>query len=207
MRYLSIDLETTGLDSSWCQTLEVGCVYADTIDLHTPIEELPSFTCRFEYDRVIGQPFALHLNAQLIKDMERASKDHSFRISKNYMPPEAFWGLFTHWIESVHKGGKKLSFSGKNYGTFDSHFLMRLPKWDREYFRARTLDPGQMFLEPDDAELPNLKTCIERAGLDWDESKHHQAIEDARMVVSLNRVGLARQWHNKTLPVYETLAQ
>lgn len=193
MKYLSVDIETTGLDESFCQILEVGCVMADTLDFDTPVEDLPTFRSRFYYDRVVGQPFALHMNAKLVLDMDKRPAGY------NYMHPDSFWSNFTDWIR-VQQGhsvtAPKLSFSGKNYGTFDSRFLWKLPRWNREYFRARVLDPGQFFLLPGDNVLPDLKTCIARAGVQWDESKHHDAVEDARMVVKLNRVGLSQQWRD-----------
>ena len=40
--YVSIDIETTGLDPETCQTLEIGAVF-DNWTL--PIRELPTFHC------------------------------------------------------------------------------------------------------------------------------------------------------------------
>lgn len=189
MKYLSVDIETTGLDPSWCQTLEVGAVLADTLDFTTPVEDLPSWRCRFYYDRIVGNPVALHMNAQLILDMDTRPAQY------NYMHPDSFWSQFTHWLESeLGPSHPKISCSGKNFGMFDARFLERLPRWQREYFKIRVLDPGQFFFRQDDEILPDLKTCIARSGIAWDEATHHDAVEDARMVVMLNRVGLKRKW-------------
>lgn len=198
MRYLSIDVETTGLDPSWCQTLEVAAVLADTLDFTTNVEDLPTFKCRFYYDKVVGEPYALHLNAELIRDMDARPAIH------NYLHPDKFWSEFTWWIEcqiGLHCKDNKLSLSGKNYGMFDSRFLERLPRWDRRHMHHRLLDPGQFFFLPEDKVLPDLKTCIERSGLIYDLKKHHKAVEDARFVVELNRRGLTNQWRHLTLPV------
>jgi oligoribonuclease len=195
MKYLSVDIETTGLDHKWCQVLEFAAVLADTIDFRTPVEDLPTWSCRFYYDRIVGQPFALHLNAQLILDMDKRDPVH------NYMHPDSFWSSFRMWLEKYTV--EKLSFSGKNFGTFDNLFLMNMPRWDREAFRARVIDPGNLFMFPTDDKMPDLKTCIHRAGLDWDESKHHRAAEDARMVVALNRVGHQGMWRRQGFEIPE----
>lgn len=193
MKYLSVDIETTGLDESWCQILEIAVVLADTKDIVTPVSQLPHWSCRVMHKQVIGQPYALWMNAELIKEMERASKDNEFFDEHNYRYLGEVWGQLTYWIEQTGVT-EKMSFSGKNYGTFDSRFLWLLPRWNREAFRARVLDPGVLFFRPDDDRLPDLKTCIERAGIIWDEKRHHKALEDARMVIELNRVGLEQLW-------------
>lgn len=40
MKYVSIDIETTGIDNENTQTLSIGLVVEDTVDIK-PIEELP----------------------------------------------------------------------------------------------------------------------------------------------------------------------
>lgn len=190
MKYLSIDIETTGLDESWCQVLEVGCVLADTLDTATPVYNLPQWSCRLFHDRVQGEPYALWLNAELIKDMDRARKDMAFADSKNYIRPGLVFHQMAAWL-GLGLGSQKVAPAGKNYGTFDSRFLWALPSWQRErLLHRRVLDPAQAFTLPEDERPPDLKTCIERAGLtDWDESLHHKAIEDAKVVVRLLRAG------------------
>lgn len=190
MKYLSIDLETTGLDESWCQVLEIAAVLADTNDKTTPVESLPTWTCRLWHKRIQGEPYALWLNAELIKDMDRARKDVEFATAHRYMHPEKVFWTLDEWVKNeLGSEYKKIAPAGKNYGTFDSRFLWALPAWCREQLlHRRALDPAAAFILPGDERPPDLKTCIERAGLtDWDESKHHKAVEDARVVVRLLR--------------------
>ena len=42
MKYISIDIETTGLDPENCQILSIGAVIEDTLN-QLPFEELPTF--------------------------------------------------------------------------------------------------------------------------------------------------------------------
>jgi DNA-directed RNA polymerase subunit M/transcription elongation factor TFIIS len=62
--YVSIDIETTGLNPETCQTLEIGAVIDDWT---LPIDELPVFHRVLSYDEVSGSPFAMSLNANLLK--------------------------------------------------------------------------------------------------------------------------------------------
>lgn len=188
MKYLAVDIETTGIDENWCQILEIAAVLADTLDLATPAEDLPAWSCRLYYDRVVGQPYALWLNASLILDMERREAHH------NYLHPDSVWSHLNIWLEGHGLRDERLTLSGKNLGTFDLRFLCRLPRWNRERFRHRVLDPGSLFLLPTDACLPDLHACAIRAGIPWDAGKHHTALEDARTVVRLNNAALAAKW-------------
>lgn len=182
MKFLSIDIETTGLDESWCQILEIGAVLGDLTD--TPVLDLPWFHTRLYYDKVIGQPYALHLNAEIIKDMDK--RDPGW----NYLHPDSVSSALCIWLEKVVPLGTKLTVAGKNYGSFDRRFLAKIPRWPNERFHHRYLDPGNLFWMPDsDTVLPDTKECILRAGLAWDAKKLHSAVWDARLVVELVRAG------------------
>jgi len=62
--YVSIDIETTGLDSDACQTLEIGAVIDDWI---RPLDQLPVFRRVLAWEEVTGSPYAMSLNAGLLK--------------------------------------------------------------------------------------------------------------------------------------------
>ena len=72
MPYVSIDIETSGLDPATCQTLEVGAVIDDW---KTPIDQLPRFRRVLTYETVSGNPSAMALNANLLKFMASAPHD------------------------------------------------------------------------------------------------------------------------------------
>ena len=68
MKYVSIDLETTGLDRENDQVLSIGAIIEDT-NLKLPYEELPKFYGIILHDRITGSPFAISLNKDLIEMM------------------------------------------------------------------------------------------------------------------------------------------
>ena len=72
MKYISIDIETTGLDPDFNQILSIGAVIEDTLN-PVPFEELPKFHAVIKRESVYGSIFALNLN----KDLIQAMKDHS----------------------------------------------------------------------------------------------------------------------------------
>ena len=43
MKYLSIDIETTGLDPVEHKIIEFGCLIEDTTKPHIPVSELPHY--------------------------------------------------------------------------------------------------------------------------------------------------------------------
>lgn len=68
MKYVSIDIETTGLDPENCQILSIGAVIEDTNN-QVPIEDLPSFHVAILRQRIEGEPYALNMNRDLIQDI------------------------------------------------------------------------------------------------------------------------------------------
>lgn len=188
MKFLSMDIETTGLDESYCQILEIGAVLGDLTT--TPVDDLPFFNRRLYFDKVIGEPYALNLNYKLVGDMaNRVSMPGFFE----YIHPDSVWSHLTAWLESngVQLYEKnKITVAGKNFASFDRRFLVKLPRWNASSFHHRTIDPGNLFWLPEsDTVLPDTKECISRAGLDWDSKLLHSAVADARLVVELVRAG------------------
>jgi oligoribonuclease len=72
MKYISIDIETTGLDADFNQILSIGAVIEDTLN-PLPFEKLPKFHAVIKRESVYGSIFALNLNRDLIQAM----KDYS----------------------------------------------------------------------------------------------------------------------------------
>lgn len=78
MKYLSIDIETTGLDSENNQILSVGVIVEDT-EKKLPFEELPKFHCAIVHKEIRGSLFALNMNKELISTINH------WDISDSYM--------------------------------------------------------------------------------------------------------------------------
>ncbi len=66
MKYISIDIETTGLDPEKCQVLSIGAVIEDTNDIK-PLADLPTFHGVVLPNRIEGDPYAINLNRDLLQ--------------------------------------------------------------------------------------------------------------------------------------------
>lgn len=67
MKYISIDLETTGLETENHQILSIGAVIEDTLDTRVNVEDLPTFHGVIVHNELTGSPFALNMNRDLIE--------------------------------------------------------------------------------------------------------------------------------------------
>ena len=68
MKYVSIDIETSGLDTENNQILSIGAIVEDT-KKKLPFDEIPKFHCIVLQRSINGSPFALNMNAEIIKYM------------------------------------------------------------------------------------------------------------------------------------------
>lgn len=176
MSYISIDIETTGLDPEYCQVLEVGAIVDDFV---TPVCELPYFHAYLHNDRFTGQPRALAMNARILDIIaEKTHKDIVYgerNLSK----------AFARFVEP-YKQGRQVVAGGKNFGNFDREFLRRLQGWPQDIFFRRIIDPGMLYFDPlKDTVPPGTDECCRRAGLEC--RTNHEAMEDALIVVKLVR--------------------
>jgi len=186
--YVSIDIETTGLDPATCQTLELGAVIDDW---KTPIDQLQQFRRVLTYETVTGNPYAMALNAGLLKQIANPVPLEP-SAGWAFCKPEELGEQFAQWIKANGLDPLSLQAAGKNFASFDMQFLYRLPGFTGVVkFRHRVLDPAILYWRPlEDERLPDSKTCYERAGLDGKVA--HTAVEDALAVVRLVRMGIKR---------------
>jgi DNA polymerase III epsilon subunit-like protein len=70
MKYISIDIETTGLDSERYDVLSIGAIIEDTNN-KLPYEELPKFHAAIKRQEITGSPFAINMNRDLIESIVR----------------------------------------------------------------------------------------------------------------------------------------
>jgi DNA polymerase III epsilon subunit-like protein len=66
MKYISIDIETTGLNPLTCNTLSIGAIIEDTNN-PVPYEELPKFHVAILHEELQGSPYAINMNRDLIE--------------------------------------------------------------------------------------------------------------------------------------------
>ena len=205
MKYVSIDIETTGLDTENNQVLSIGAVIEDTTK-KLSLEEIPKFHAIVLQRQLHGSPRALTMNGRLIELMgeylegDTLKKMELHDIIDFYEADEvakAFYKfLQPHFatpqemeIKDVAKVKKPLliNVAGKNFGTFDNVFLKKLPWWQKLILaKQRIIDPAPLFIDwENDEELPSLTICKERAGIKGKVT--HDALEDAWDVVEVLR--------------------
>jgi len=183
MPYVSIDIETTGLDPETCQILEIGAVWDDWT---RTVDTLPVYHRLVYHKEYRGSAYALALNANLLRHL-------SGQREPWWRDPDQVADDFAAWLKECGWDGQTaLTAAGKNFASFDRQFLKRLPRFEQVVkLRHRTLDPAILFWHPnEDEELPGSKTCYERAGINTNVA--HTAVEDAQAVVRLVRLGIKR---------------
>jgi len=197
MKYVSIDIETTGLDPETCDILEVAAVIDN--DPSVPATKLPTFRYRFVQELYRGRPIALVMHWDLFMDLASHAKN-----AKNvdligppqnfYGPPSKFALSLNRWLYDHRIDPLAFVVAGKNFANFDARFLSKLPRISAYVkWHHRILDPGNMFVLPGDLVVPDTNECCLRAGINLDtQGLRHTAIYDAQQVVSLVRAGFER---------------
>ena len=138
LSYVSIDIETTGLNPEACQTLEIGAVFDDWT---RPLRELPTFHCYVVHEQIVGQPFALALNAGILRRLADPQK------SEDFLPPSEVADAMASWLGRCGWDvSQAITPAGKNFASFDRQFLKRLPDFEAKVrLHHRTLDPAMLF--------------------------------------------------------------
>lgn len=181
--YVSIDIETTGLDQFTCQVLEFGAVLENW---HDPVDQLPFFHRYLKWDEVIGNPYAMSMNAEILRKIAAAAPETPM------CAPEELGDQFANWLVDQKLDPKKVTAAGKNFTSFDMQFLYQLPQFQtRVRFKHRAIDPAILYWQPDvDETLPSTAECLKRA--DLDDHVAHTAIADAKAVIQLIRRGVRK---------------
>lgn len=162
MKYVSIDIETTGLNPKTCQIIEFGAVTNSGEEFHRYIR----------HDKIIGELHAITMNQAILSKLEEYGTD-----------PKALAWEFREFLDTCGFDSK-INVAGKNYAGFDAKFLSKIHNWDwRINTRLRVLDPAILYYRPGDTKLPDLQTCMKRAGMEG--VVPHNAVEDARIVKEL----------------------
>lgn len=196
MRYICIDIETTGLDPVNDQTLQFAAVIRDTDKMSEPVTESPSMVCYVEHDRYQGQPYALGLNSGILSELAKSPEKRKMNSVKVAELALAFYAFLATNDYILSKNSKRISFvgAGKNFGTFDLQFLKNLPDWSKYLLvDSRVLDPAMLFVQPTDKKLPGLKNCLQRIGINKEIS--HDALEDVYDTIIVLETGLSNLWH------------
>ena len=213
MKYASIDIETSGLDTENNQVLSIGAVIEDTTK-KLPWDEIPKFNAIVLQRQITGSPRALEMNSRIIKWMgeyldgpeviretlkskvDFYEKDEVAKAFYEFLYP--YFGApldddvtIGELVDQKSFWGQAkpilINVAGKNFGTFDNVFLKKLPWWQKLIIaKQRILDPAMLFMDwGKDEELPSLTICKERAGVEGIVT--HDALEDSMDVVEVLR--------------------
>ena len=215
MIYVSIDIETSGLNHDMNHVLSIGAIIEDT-NKKLPYEELPKFNAIVLQNNIQGSPRAITMNKEIISLMGEylegtdevrgilnSNSGYNFYEEDDIVKEfyKFLWsnGYSTLYSPSTHINGKltpiidgktkpiTLNVAGKNFGTFDKLFLQELPWWQKLIrTRQRVLDPAILCVDwSNDTSLPSLTTCKERMNVEGIVT--HNALEDAWDVIEILR--------------------
>jgi len=197
MKYISIDLETTGLDENNCQILEFGAVLEDTNNI-LPLEDLPRYHAYIKHPKgnISGNIYALNLNADIINKLKN---EKELKDTYNFVKVDDLADDFLAWlkiqgmeIKSTTYNDKTnyhctITVAGKNFASFDKKFLDKVPDFKNKIrIRHRIIDPAVLFVDwKNDEALPTLDECNEKIG--HNVPVQHTAVEDSIDVIRLLR--------------------
>ena len=189
MYIVAIDIETSGLNLEKHQILQFSAVFMDTENDRYPVEDLPSFNKIILHDEIVGEPYALNMNAKIIEKIKNYDKSQI----DDFSGPGDLMDLFYNWLIRCLPVCKDLKFkitlAGKNLASFDLKFIEKLKNYEiffKPYYHRRIIDPAILYVDWFiDTELPNLQLCLDRAGIS--RIVTHDALDDAQNIVRLIR--------------------
>lgn len=165
--YLSLDIETTGLDTHRIHVLQLAAVY----DNGKALEDLPTFNQVIRWPVITyGEEYAMNLNRKLVAQAFR--KENVFSLEEVQQD-------FDDFLQEVQPHGR-ITAAGKNAGGFDMPTLRNpVNGFVLSRINHRILDPGSMFTEEFD-HIPHLGELNELLGR---KEVSHDALDDCWDVV------------------------
>lgn len=213
MKYLSIDVETAGLNPAEHDLLAVAIVPGDDSKDQTPEElarESLLLVLPARDGSIRGEVGAMVLHAEsgtgILRRLERARTWLEKQSSANGWGPFEADPRGANWIAAWRSGAaipvedwllygrgftENVVVAGKNVGTFDLRFFEKdhgLKTCVLSRFDHRVLDIGPMFLRSEDDRVPGMSKCRERTGVTMPPGwLAHDPLTDAVEVVLMVR--------------------
>jgi hypothetical protein len=186
MRYLSLDLETSGPHPQRHQVLELAAVVEDSRH-PLPLHELPSFRRVVRHPEYLGTAGALALNARLLVELAQKEPNPELCTPAELLPQLREF-LLAQGFKPDKKDCVRVTMAGKNVASYDLGFLKELPGWGTLVGAdPAMLDPAAFYLNwRKDSRLPSMTICKARARF-TDREVAHEALADALDVVRLLR--------------------
>lgn len=110
MIYISIDIETTGLDPENCEILSIGAIIEDTTK-NLSFSEIPKFHCAINRKTIKGEIFAINMNKEIIEKIVNYQKEKTQEgknnlileygmqfLSEEEIVQEFYWWLFSNGV-------------------------------------------------------------------------------------------------------------
>ncbi len=198
MKYVSLDLESTGRNRYAHQIIEFGVVI-DDLKNPRPVDQLPALTGYVNHkgrdDGLVWEMGALLMFQDRLEEYNKAEKveaeDLAARIlgfiTPFFIPNYAKVTQSPEFNLQAEQAKLQITFAGKQFASFDKGFLYMLDNSDAliNTMHYRSLDPGSMYARPDDDVIPSTAECMKRAKIGG--AVMHRALDDARNVVKLIR--------------------
>jgi oligoribonuclease (3'-5' exoribonuclease) len=190
LKYVSIDIETTGADRNNDDIVEITAKIDDLSNIK-PTNELPRFHCYVVKERYSGCSWAFSRHAEIFKEIERGGAEciHEGNVAQalfNFIDENfGYIGIVEKDLYN-NTCSRIILPAGKNFASFDLHFLYRLPNFKGLLgFPTRSIDVGNMYLLPSDVKPPSLTECAKRAGLNMEVN--HRSDNEVDMVIGCVR--------------------
>lgn len=207
MKYVSINVETTGWDVDYCQILSMNAII-DDLETQKSLDMLPRFHAYFSYPRIMGSPRALAHNSNILKKLSEVSSPMTLEdIRKRPAGPQKYIDIvmdgrstipaivFRNFLKDNgynmpsdidDRGRICIIPAGKDFAFFGRKFLESLPGLSEQVSMGHCcLDPSILYVEPNDTAIPSLSQCIHRSG--EKPQQIHEALDDALSVIKLLR--------------------
>jgi oligoribonuclease (3'-5' exoribonuclease) len=180
MKYIALDIETTGLDPRTSSVLQIACVAENSAPYRDAVDDLPSLNIYVDQPRDIqGSLVALDMNRDLISRLVKKDIPEGATLCRD--EAEAWERVKDFLLD--HCEGSKAVIAGKNVAGFDMQFM---PPDVKALCHHRTLDPAALYVDwQNDIVPPGLDKCLARCGIVGGE--RHDALEDARDVIRVLR--------------------
>lgn len=186
LKYVSIDIETTGTDRQNDDIVEITAKIDDLSNIK-PVDEIPRFHCYVVKERYSGDAWAFAQHHEIFDAIRNGHPDclweadvatelYHFIDRNNGFIDVNKADLFNNHCNLI------VLPAGKNFASFDLHFLYRLPNFKGLLgFPKRSIDVGNMYLKPTDLEPPSLTECAKRAGINMEVN--HRSDNEVDMVI------------------------
>ncbi len=171
--YISLDIETSGLDLQKSHMLQFGLTYDDG---KSDIKNLPTLNLFVDYKYITyGEPYALKMNSWIFEKIVKGGE--------NVVPLDKAIDQMITFIEQ-HKGRYRMQIAGKNVGSFDIPILrnhMNETQLNRfnNLVQHRTIDVGSIYFSHFGYN-PTLDAINKLIGYN---AVTHDALDDALNVV------------------------